>query len=139
MFASLTLPETRLSKATSRLFRIIGQISSAAWLLLLGVIIVNVGMRYLLGEGRVELEELQWHLNAIAFMLAIVYVFDTDSHVRIDLLSQNMQERTQAWIELYGSMLLLLPFLKATSKKTDSRCYRLCFKWLTINILINKK
>lgn len=111
MFSSLDLPHTAFSRFTTPLFKGLATICKLTWLLLLSVIIVNVSMRHVLGEGYVQLEELQWHLNALAFMLAIVYVYDSDDHVRIDLLSEKMRPRTRAWIELYGTMLLLLPFV----------------------------
>lgn len=89
----------------------VGRGASWLWVLLLAVIVVNVVLRYVFGEGRIEFEELQWHLNALAFMLAIAYAYRTDSHIRIDLLSSRLTPRRQAWIELYGTLLLLAPFV----------------------------
>ena len=89
----------------------LGKIANGLWLVLLFVIVGNVILRYVFGEGRIELEELQWHLNSVAFLLAIVYGYRLDSHVRIDVISSQLSQRTQAWIELYGTLLLLLPFV----------------------------
>ena len=79
--------------------------------ILLSIIILNVTLRYLFSEGRIEFEEMQWHLNSIAFLIAIAYAHRHDVHIRIDLISVRLSHRSQAWIELYGTMLLLVPFL----------------------------
>jgi TRAP-type mannitol/chloroaromatic compound transport system permease small subunit len=90
---------------------------AAAWLypVLVAVLIVNVAMRYGLGLGSIELEELQWHLFAAAFLLAFAYTYAADEHVRVDLLHARFSPRTRAWIELLGCLLLLLPFAAITA------------------------
>ena len=57
-----TLPHTALSRRIDDFVQRIGQTLSYIWLALLFVIVINVLMRYLFSEGRIELEELQWHL-----------------------------------------------------------------------------
>jgi len=105
------LPTTPLSRRLDALLRWIGQAVSWIWVLLMAVIIVNVFMRYALGEGRIEFEELQWHLYAIGWLLGLSYCFAADDHVRVDLLHHRLAPRTQAWIELFGIFCLLLPFV----------------------------
>ena len=34
-----------------------------------------------------------------------------DAHIRVDVLHERFRHRTKAWIELYGILLLLLPFI----------------------------
>ncbi len=104
------LPETALSRRIDAALRAIGDAVSWIWLVLLGVIVTNVLMRYVLGEGRIEFEELQWHLYAVGFLFAIACGVEADSHVRVDFVHERLSLRTQAWIELYGILLLLLPF-----------------------------
>jgi TRAP-type mannitol/chloroaromatic compound transport system permease small subunit len=86
--------------------------TTSAWLypVLVAVLIVNVGMRYGLSRGSIELEELQWHLFAAAFLLGIAYTYSADGHVRVDLLRNRWSARKRAWVELVGSLLLLFPF-----------------------------
>ena len=107
------LPTTPFSRVVDRALSAIGRAASWLWAALLAVIIVNVTLRYLFREGRIELEELQWHVNALAFMLAIAYAYRVDAHIRIDLVSNRLRPRLQAWIELYGTLLFLLPFIAA--------------------------
>jgi len=86
--------------------------SVATWLqpTLVAVLLVNVALRYGLGRGFIELEELQWHLYAAGFLLAFAETQAADEHVRVDLLRERLGVRTRAWIELLGSLILLLPF-----------------------------
>ena len=105
------LPETPFSKRIDAALSAGGRAASWLWLVLLGVIVANVILRYAFGEGRIELEELQWHLNAAAFLAAIAYGYRVDAHIRIDLASARLSPRRRVWIELYGTAFLLLPFL----------------------------
>ena len=105
------LPKTVWSRRLDRLADHIGRGVSYVWLLLLGVIVINVLMRYALNEGRIELEELQWHLYAVGFLLGLGYAYKADAHIRVDVLHEHFSHRVKAWIELYGIVLLLLPFI----------------------------
>lgn len=105
------LPHTRLSQRISLGLQTIGQIVSWIWLVLLAVIVVNVTMRYVFGEGRVEFEEIQWHLYAIGFLVGLSICFDSDDHIRVDIFHARLGNRSRAWIELYGLALLFLPFV----------------------------
>ena len=73
--------------------------------------VFNVVLRYVLSEGRIELEELQWHLYSFGFLVGLSYAYQADAHIRVDVLHERMQPKTQAWIELYGILLFLLPFI----------------------------
>ena len=111
--AGIELPQTPTSRAIDRVLTAVGRLASWLWVVLLAVVIFNVTLRYLFQQGRIELEELQWHINAVAFLLAIAYAYRVDAHIRIDLVSNKLPPRLQAWIELYGTLLLLLPFVGA--------------------------
>jgi len=85
-----------------------------AWLVLLMVLIISydVAMRYLFQHGSVALQELEWHLFALIFLLGAAYTLKHDEHVRVDILYQSrwMGTRGRAWIDLLGSLFFLLPF-----------------------------
>lgn len=106
----MELPETALSRVIDGLIVRLGTWVSWLWLVLLGVIVVNVVLRYAFGEGRIEFEEIQWHLYSVGFLIGLGYAVTTDAHVRVDVLNERLAPRTRAWIELYGIVLLLLPF-----------------------------
>lgn len=105
------LPHTRLSQAVDGFLLRLGRAGAWLWLALLAVIVLNVTLRYAFGQGRVELEELQWHLYALGFLLALSVGLTLDDHVRVDVLHARLSLRHRAWIEFYGILGLLLPFV----------------------------
>lgn len=86
---------------------------TAAWfnVILIGVIVAQVVMRYGFNKGLVPLEELMWHLYAVAFMFGMAYAVTNDSHIRVDLVHMALPKRTQHVFEILGILLLLMPFL----------------------------
>jgi TRAP-type mannitol/chloroaromatic compound transport system permease small subunit len=105
------LPSTRLSRVIDPLLSRIGQWASWLWLVLMAIIVANVVLRYAFGEGRIEFEEFQWHLYAVGFLLGLSYAYQSDDHIRVDVLHGRLRTRLRAWIELYGITLFLLPFI----------------------------
>jgi TRAP-type mannitol/chloroaromatic compound transport system permease small subunit len=104
-------PNTRLSRTIDGTIRSIGKIVSWVWIVLLLVIVFNVVLRYLFSEGRIEFEEIQWHLYSVGFLFGLPFAFVTDSHIRVDVLRERFSDQTRAWIELYGLLLLFFPFV----------------------------
>ncbi len=107
------LPHTLLSAFTRTWFQRLLRLLSWTWFFLMGVVVVNVAMRYLMGEGRIEFEEIQWHLYSVGFLIGMATCMDSDQHVRVDLFHGRMSLRQQAWVELYGLLLLFFPFVIA--------------------------
>jgi TRAP-type mannitol/chloroaromatic compound transport system permease small subunit len=105
------LPQPPLARALDRAVRSVGDAVSWIWVLLLLTIVANVTLRYVFGSGRIEFEELQWHLYSVGFLCGLSYCVESDSHVRVDVLRERFTTRTRAWIDLYGILLLLLPFV----------------------------
>ena len=58
------LPHTVWSKRMDRVADQVGRVISYVWLVLLAVIVINVLMRYLFNECRIEMEELQCRSSA---------------------------------------------------------------------------
>lgn len=105
------LPPTAFSLTIDGFINRIGRAISWIWVALLVVIVLNVTLRYLFGEGRVEFEEIQWHLYSMGFLIGLSYAYSGDNHIRVDVLHERLSPRRKAWVELYGILLLLLPFL----------------------------
>ncbi len=85
-----------------------------AWLVLIMALIIvyDVSMRGLFSIGSVALQELQWHLFALIFLLGAGYTLKQDDHVRVDIIYQShwMTPRRQAWVNLLGGIFFLIPF-----------------------------
>ncbi|MBT3146505.1 TRAP transporter small permease subunit [Neptunomonas phycophila] len=107
----IELPVTKFSTWLDNTLIYIGKSVSLIWIFLIAVIIFNVFMRYILGEGRIEFEELQWHLYSIGWLFGLSYCLVTDNHVRVDLVHHRLTLRTKAWLELLGLLFFLIPFI----------------------------
>jgi TRAP-type mannitol/chloroaromatic compound transport system permease small subunit len=99
------LPQTALSRRVEPLLLAVGRWVSWLWLILLTIIVLNVVLRYAFGEGRIEFEEIQWHLYSVGFLFGMSYAYQSDAHIRVDVLHERLGLRTRAWIELYGIVL----------------------------------
>jgi TRAP-type mannitol/chloroaromatic compound transport system permease small subunit len=105
------LPQTAFSARVEAFLRSLSSIVSWVWLVLLVIIVGNVILRYVFSEGRIEFEEIQWHLYSVGFLLGLGYAVVADAHVRVDVVSVKLAPVTQVWIEFYGIVLALLPFI----------------------------
>lgn len=90
--------------------RLIGR--SVAWLCLLMVLVVGIVVieRYWMQSGSIRLQESITFMHALVFMLAAAYTLAAGDHVRVDVFYGHMSPRAQAWVNLLGTLLLLLPF-----------------------------
>lgn len=82
-----------------------------AWvtLALVVVIFVDVVMRYLFSTSFVFTQELEWHLFAFIFLIGAGYTLLHDGHVRVDIIYQRLGWKGQAWINLLGVIIFLIP------------------------------
>ena len=105
------LPRTALSELLDGFIDRIGSLASWLWVITVGFILYSVISRYVFAQGSVMLEEIQWHLAGAAWLVGLSYTFVHDDHVRVDVLHERLSLKAQAWIELLGILLLLMPFL----------------------------
>ena len=82
-----------------------------AWvtLALVLVIFVDVVMRYLFNTSFVFTQELEWHLFGFIFLIGAGYTLLHDGHVRVDIIYQRLGFKGQAWINLMGVIVFLIP------------------------------
>ena len=99
----------RVSQLIDVLNERIGKLSS--WLILLAVIIctVNALIRYAFNLSSNAWLEIQWYLNSAMFLLVAAYTLKLNAHVRIDVIAGKFSSRTHAWIDMFGSVFMLLP------------------------------
>ena len=89
----------------------VGEIFNWIWVVLVAVIILNVILRYVFKSGMIELEELQWHLYAVGWLVGLSSTYVVDLHVRVDVLTDSMAYKRRLWFEFFGILLLFLPFI----------------------------
>lgn len=106
----MTTPQAlgRFANKLDALSEGIGRAVSWLTLALVVLVVLNVSL-HLFRVGSVALQELEWHLFALIFLLAAGYTLKHDEHVRVDILYQRLAPRPRAWVDLAGSLLFLLP------------------------------
>lgn len=84
-----------------------------AWLTLLMVIVtfLVVVLRYLFNTGWIAMQESITYMHALVFMLGAAYTYQRNGHVRVDIFYQRLSTKARAWIDLFGNLLLLIPFM----------------------------
>ncbi len=84
---------------------------AARWLILLTALISagNAAARYVFNASSNAWLEIQWYLFAAVFLLCAGYALKHNQHVRVDVLSSRLSRRAQAGIEVFGTLLFLLP------------------------------
>jgi TRAP-type mannitol/chloroaromatic compound transport system permease small subunit len=99
----------RFSQLVDTLNERIGKFS--AWFVLLAVFIctVNALVRYAFNLSSNGWLEIQWYLNSAMFLLVAAYALKLNAHVRIDVIAGKLSQRTQAWIDIFGGLFMLLP------------------------------
>lgn len=100
-----------LSRAIDRLNEFIGK--WVAWLILLSILISagNAVIRKAFNISSNAWLELQWYLFGAAFLLAAAYTLKQNEHIRIDIVYGMFSRRVQHWIDLFGHVFFLMPFV----------------------------
>ena len=82
-----------------------------AWLTLVMVLVsfAIVVLRYGFDLGWVAMQESVLYFHGMVFMLGAAYTLKADGHVRVDIFYQKFSTRKKAWVNLLGSLFLLLP------------------------------
>lgn len=81
------------------------------WLVLVAVIVSagNAISRKVLNISSNAYLELQWYLFSALFLFCAGYTLLRNEHVRIDVVAGRFSARTQAWIDIFGTVFFLLP------------------------------
>lgn len=100
-----------LSRTIDRINEFIGRY--VAWLIFLAVIVSagNAIIRKTFNMSSNSWLELQWYLFGGAFMLAAAYTLQRNEHIRIDIVYGVFSRRVQHWIDLFGHVAFLMPFV----------------------------
>jgi len=101
---------TSIANVIDRLNETIGR--ALAWLTLLTVLITFavVVLRYGFDWGSIAMQESVNYLHALVFMAGAAYTLKHNEHVRVDILYTRLSPRGKAWVDLFGTLILLLPF-----------------------------
>ena len=81
------------------------------WLILAAVLVSagNAVIRYAFNRSSNAWLEIQWYLFSAVFLFCAGYTLLHNQHVRIDVVVGHLSKRAQAWIDILGTLLFLLP------------------------------
>lgn len=84
-----------------------------AWLVIVMMVVqfAIVVMRYVFGIHSIVMQESVMYMHAMVFMLAAAWTLRNDGHVRVDIFYRKRSARGRAWIDLGGTLILLIPVL----------------------------
>lgn len=88
----------------------VGSLCSLLMILMILNVFYDVVMRYFFNDVSIGMQELEWHLFAAMFMFGIGYTLKEDGHVRVDIFYDQLSEKSQAIINILGSLFFALPF-----------------------------
>jgi len=109
----------KLSLIIDGLSNRLGRIFS--WLTLTMVIVMAaiVVLRYVFQIGSIALQESIIYINALIFTFGVAYTLKDQGHVRVDIFYSRINEKKRAWVDLFGSLLFLVP----------STCFIIWISW----------
>ena len=82
-----------------------------SWLILFCTLISALAatLRYVFDWGSNALLEAQWFMFGLIFLFCAAWTLRLGEHVRIDILSSRWSPLLRVWIDLFGTLLFLLP------------------------------
>ena len=105
----------RLAHTIDRINTAIGKAACALLIALVGLGALTAILRYVGRPLGVSLTsnaflEGQWYLFSAVFLLAAAWALREGAHVRVDVLYGRLGPRGQAWTDLLGALVFLIPF-----------------------------
>jgi tripartite ATP-independent transporter DctM subunit len=93
-----------------RISKYAGYLAAILVLLLSLLVAYDAGMRYLFSSGSIALQEVEWHLFDMVFLLGLSYALKHDKHVRVDIFYERYAKDTRLVVQILSMLLLLIPF-----------------------------
>ncbi|WP_417530051.1 TRAP transporter small permease subunit [Marinobacter lipolyticus] len=100
----------KLDDGLAKLSTLCGWVACVALILMTLNVFYDVVARYVFRDVSIGMQEMEWHLYSVVFLLGIPYALRTDGHVRVDVLYTHWSDRTKAWINLLGALIFVIPF-----------------------------
>ena len=99
----------RISGAIDALNEKLGWIADALVLLSCLISAANAFSRYAFGMSSNAWLEIQWYMFGALVMLGASYTLKKNEHVRVDIVYTNVSTRKQIGIDIFGTILFMLP------------------------------
>lgn len=100
----------KISFTIDTLSKYAGVLAALLVLVLSLLVAYDAGMRYLFSAGSIALQEIEWHLFDIIFLLGLSYALKHDKHVRVDIFFERYSADSKATIQILAMLFLVIPF-----------------------------
>ena len=99
----------KLSYWIDELCKLAGVWAAIATFILTFLIVYDASMRYIFNEGSVALQELEWHLFDIIFLLGLSYALKHNKHVRVDIFYAKMSAKSKEIVQIVTMIFFVVP------------------------------
>ena len=93
-----------------RISKYAGFFAAVSVVILSLLVVYDASMRYLFSAGSIALQEVEWHLFDVVFLLGLTYALKHDKHVRVDIFFERYSKDTRAIVQILSMLLLVIPF-----------------------------
>ncbi len=99
----------RISHWIETINRVIGNVMGWFMLGLVLLVTMDVIARYLFNFGKVIVQETEWWMFSVIFLLCAGYTFLYDEHVRVDIIYSKLSRKWQNIVDLSCAFIFLFP------------------------------
>jgi len=100
----------QLSYTLDRISKYAGFIAAFLVVMLSLLVAYDAVMRYLFSSGSIALQEVEWHLFDVIFLLGLTYALKHDKHVRVDIFFERYSKESRAIVQILSMLILVIPF-----------------------------
>lgn len=101
----------RLARAVDRVTESIGRLTSWLTVPVIGALFIAVPLRYIFHYGSTYLDDWPQMGHSALFLVGAAYALFSNDHVRVDIVYKTMSVRRRAAVDLFGTLVFLLPWL----------------------------
>jgi len=106
----MKMKQREISFYLDRISKYAGYIAAVLVVILSLLVAYDAGMRYLFSAGSIALQEIEWHLFDVIFLLGLSYALKHDKHVRVDIFFERYSPDARAIVQILSMLLLVIPF-----------------------------
>jgi len=100
----------QFSYGLDRISKYSGYLAAILVVILSLLVAYDAVMRYLFSAGSIALQEIEWHLFDVIFLLGLTYALKHDKHVRVDIFFERYGQDMRAIVQILSMLLLVMPF-----------------------------
>ncbi|MFT7824135.1 MAG: TRAP transporter large permease subunit [Sulfurimonas sp.] len=100
----------KISYYLERISKYSGLLAAVLVVMLSLLVAYDAMMRYLFSAGSIALQEAEWHLFDVIFLLGLTYALKHDKHVRVDIFFDRYSHESKSVVQILSMLLLVIPF-----------------------------